>query len=311
MPARTVAIFGGSGFIGRHLVRRLAADGWRIRVGTRDPEAGLFLKPMGEVGQIGLAKVDIRDPGAVAAATTGSDAVVNLVAILHESRARTFQALHVEGAANVARAAAEVGVARLVHVSAIGADKASQSRYGRTKAEGEDAVRAAFPAATILRPSIVFGAEDQFFNRFAAMARIAPALPVIAGTTRFQPVFVGDVAEAIRRSLVDPATAGRTYELGGPRTYTFRELLGYILAITGRKRYLVPVPTPLAMLQATFLEKLPTPPLTRDQVLMLGRDNVAGAGQPGLADLGITPTPVEAVVPGYLARFRKSGPQTA
>ncbi len=306
MPARLVTIFGGSGFIGRHLVRRLAADGWRIRVAVRDPEAGLFLKPMGDVGQIALVRADVRDADAVGAAAAGADAIVNLVAILYEGGGRTFQALHVDGAANIARAAA--GAGRLVHVSAIGADQASPARYGRTKAQGEEAVRAAFPGATLLRPGIVFGAEDQFFNRFAALARISPVMPVIAGATRFQPVFVGDVAEAVRRCLDDPATAGKTYELGGPRVYTFRELLAYVLEVTGRRRFLVAVPTGIAMLQATVLDWLPIPPLTRDQVLMLQRDNVAGAGLPGLADLGITPTPVEAVVPGYLARFRRAEP---
>ncbi|MEX2650642.1 MAG: complex I NDUFA9 subunit family protein [Alphaproteobacteria bacterium] len=307
MPARLVTIYGGSGFIGRHLVRRLAADGWRIRVAVRDPEAGLFLKPMGGVGQIALVRADVRDADAVGAAAAGADAIVNLVAILYEGGGRTFQAIHVDGAANIARAAAQAGVKRLVHVSAIGADKTSPAAYGRTKAQGEEAARAGFPGATILRPSIVFGAEDQFFNRFAALARVSPALPVIAGATRFQPVFVGDVAEAVRRCLDDPASAGKTYELAGPRVYTFRELLRYVLQVTGRRRLLVPVPTGIAMLQATVLELLPVPPLTRDQVRMLQRDNVAGV--PGLAELGITPTPVESVVPGYLARFRRAEPE--
>ncbi|MBM3584872.1 MAG: complex I NDUFA9 subunit family protein [Alphaproteobacteria bacterium] len=311
MARRLVTMFGGSGFIGRHLVRKLAAEGWRVRVAGRDPEGALFLKPMGDVGQIALAQADVRDAASVAQAVAGADAVVNLVAILHETPWRTFPAIHVEGAANIARAAAKARVARLVHVSAIGADAESPAAYGRTKAAGEQAARAAFPGATIVRPSIVFGAEDQFFNRFAAMARVSPALPVIAGTTRFQPVFVEDVAEAIRRCLADPATAGRTFELGGPRTYTFRELLAYILRVIRRRRCLVPVPGPLAMLQASVLELLPVPPLTRDQVLMLRTDNVVAQGAEGFATLGIRPAAVEAVVPEYLARYRKPVPEAA
>jgi NADH dehydrogenase len=209
----------------------------------------------------------------------------------------------------VARAARAAGCTRLIQVSGIGADAASPSRFARTKAAGEAAVGAAFPGATILRPSIVFGPEDQFFNRFAAMARISPVLPVIAGATRFQPVHVDDVAEAVRACLNDTASAGRTYELGGPRVYTFRELMAYVLHATGRRRCLVPVPRALAMLQASVLELLPVPPLTRDQVLLLGRDNVVGQAAAGFGDLGIRPTALEAVVPGYLARFRRSEPQ--
>ena len=311
MAGRSVTVFGGSGFIGRHLVLKLARDGWRIRVAVRDPERAAFLKPMGDVGQIALVKADVRDAARVALALDGMDAAVNLVAILYEGGGRTFEAIHVAGAANVARAAKAAGCERLVHVSAIGADKASPSRYAQTKAAGEEAVAAAFPGATILRPSLVFGPEDQFFNRFAAMARMSPALPVIAGATRFQPVHVDDVAEAARRTLADPATAGRTYELGGPRVYTFRELMAYVLSATGRRRLLVPVPGVLAMIQASLLELLPVPPLTRDQVLLLGRDNVVGQGAAGLGDLGIRPTAVEAVVPAYLARFRRPEPAEA
>ncbi|MGH6719457.1 MAG: complex I NDUFA9 subunit family protein, partial [Alphaproteobacteria bacterium] len=258
---------------------------------------------------IALLRADVRNEAQVAAAVAGMDAAVNLVAILYEGGGRTFEAIHVQGAANVARAAKAAGVDRLIHVSAIGADAASPAKYARTKAAGEAAVGALFAGATILRPSIVFGPEDQFFNRFAAMARISPALPVIAGDIRFQPVHVDDVAEAARRCLADPATAGRTYELGGPRVYTFRELLAYVLRATGRRRWLVPLPTRLAMVQAALLELLPVPPLTRDQVLLLGRDNVVGQGVAGLGDLGIQPLAVEAVVPGYLARFRRAEPE--
>jgi NADH dehydrogenase len=305
---RLATVFGGSGFLGRHLVRRLAADGWRLRVAVRDPEAAAFLKPMGDVGQVAPMAADVRDEAAVARAVEGADAVVNLVGILFERGRRTFQAIHVEGAGRIAARAAAAGASRLVHVSAIGAAAGGPSRYAHTKGAGEAAVRAAFPSATILRPSIVFGPEDDFFNRFAALARIAPALPLVGGgRTRFQPVYVGDVAEAIRRALEDPATAGRTFELGGPRIYTFRELLALVLAETGRRRALVPLPFAVASLQAAFLECLPVPPLTRDQVTLLRSDNVVASGAATLADLGIAATPVESIVPGYLARFRRGG----
>ncbi|MSO76951.1 MAG: complex I NDUFA9 subunit family protein [Alphaproteobacteria bacterium] len=308
MSYKRVAIIGGSGFIGRHLVRRLAADDCIVRVCVRDPEAALFLKPMGAVGQIVPIQTNLRDDASVRAAVAGVDAVVNLVGILHEFGKQTFDAIHAEGAGRVAAAAAEAGVGRLVHMSALGADAGSPAQYGRSKAAGEAAVKAAFPGATIVRPSIVFGPEDNFFNRFAAMAVLSPALPLIGGGgTRFQPVYVGDVAEAVRRVLADPSAAGRTYELGGPEVYSFRELLALLLEAIGRRRILLPVPAWAAAIPASVLERLPVPPLTRDQIRLLERDNVPTGTAPGLADLAIPPTAVMAVLPTYLDRFRVRG----
>ncbi len=303
-----VAVFGGTGFIGRHLVRRLAKAGARVRVVARDPEAGMFLKPMGEPGQIILGRGNLLDAGSVAEAVAGADIVVNLVGVLYESGPYTFAAVHVEGARSVAEAAKAAGARRLVQVSAIGASNRSPALYARTKATGEAVAGTAFPGATIVRPSIVFGPEDDFFNRFAALARLTPALPLYGGgRTRFQPVYVGDVAEAIMRILEDTQTVGKTYELGGPHVYTFREVLEIVLRETGRARLLVPLPFWVANLQARFFELLPKPLLTRDQVKMLARDNVVGRKVLGLADLGITPTAVEAVVPAYLVRHRRGG----
>ena len=309
MIARSLAVvFGGTGFIGRHLVQRLARAGARVRVVARDPEAGMFLKPMGDPGQVVLSRANLLDAASVADAAAGADIVVNLVGILYESGPCTFAAIHVDGARYVAEAAKAAGAKRLVQVSAIGASNRSPALYARSKAAGEAAAGKAFPGATIVRPSIVFGPEDDFFNRFAAMARLAPALPLLGGgRTRFQLVYVGDVAEAIMRILGDAETAGKTYELGGPRVYTFREALEIVLRETGRKRLLVPLPFWAANLQARMLELLPKPLLTRDQVKMLRRDNVVGRKALGLADLGIAPTAVEAVVPAYLVRYRRGG----
>jgi NADH dehydrogenase len=300
-----VTVFGGSGFVGRHTVRALARAGWRIKVATRHPARGFFLRPLGTVGQIDFVKCDVTDPESVAAAMMGAQAVVNLTGILFE-KGQSFEDVQAEGASNIATAAAAAGVTALVHVSAIGADAASDSGYAVTKAEGEQFVREAFPAATILRPSIVFGPEDGFFNRFASMARFTPALPLIGGgKTRFQPVFVGDVAAAIVASLA--GNGGRTYELGGPAVYSFKELLQLILFQTHRKRLLVPLPFGIATLMAAFLQLLPNPQLTIDQVKLLKKDNVVSPTAAGLADLGITPTSVEAVVPSYLWRYRPRG----
>lgn len=308
MAAPSITVFGGSGFLGRHLVKRLAEGGARLRVAVRYPEAAGFLKPMGEVGQVVPLQANLRDEASVTRAVEGADAVVNLVGILYQRGRQRFRAVHAEGAARVARAAAAAGARRFVQVSAIGADADSPAEYGRTKAAGEAAVSEAFDGATIVRPSIIFGPEDDFFNRFAAMARLSPALPLIGfGHTRFQPVYVGDVAEAMARLLDDPASAGKTYELGGPRVYSFREIMALVLRETGRNRLLVPLPYPLAMLQARFLELLPVPPLTRDQVQLLKRDNVVGGDAPGLADLGVTPTAVDAILPSYLGRYRRRG----
>lgn len=304
MENKLVTIFGGAGFVGRHTVRALAKAGWRIRVAGRHPNMGFFLRPLGQVGQIALTKCDIADADQVAAALRGSDAAINLVGLLHGD----FEQAHCVGADNIAKGAAAAGVKSLVHISAIGADSESRSRYAQTKAEGENRVRAAFPAATILRPSIIFGPEDGFFNKFAGMARFLPALPLIGGGgTRFQPVFVGDVAAAIVAALRDPAARGHTYELGGPTIYTFRQLMEIVLKETGRKRALIPLPFALAAIQAFFLQLAPKPLLTPDQVTLLKSDNVVSPTASGLADLGIAPTTVEAEVPAYLWRYRAKG----
>lgn len=303
---KVATVFGGSGFIGRYVVKRLAERDYIVRVAVRDPEAALFLKPMGVPGQIVPVGVSVTDDAGVAAAAAGAEVVVNLVGILHETRKATFTAIQAQAPGRIGRAAAAAGVRAVVHLSAIGADPASPSAYARTKAEGEQALREAFPAATVLRPSIVFGPEDGFFNRFAALAQFIPALPLYGGgQTKFQPVYVGDVADAVMAALSRADAAGRTYELGGPRVYTFRELLAYILRVTGRRRLLLPLPWSVGRLQARVFELLPNPPLTRDQLLLLQRDNVVAPDALTLADLGITPKAVEAIVPGYLGRFRR------
>jgi NADH dehydrogenase len=307
MTRSVATVFGGSGFIGRQVVARLAREGHVVRVAVRDTEAALVLKPMGAVGQIAPLRAPVTNADAVARVVDGASLVVNLVGILAERTPGDFRRVMGEGAGTVARAAAAAGAAALVHVSAIGADPASPSGYGRAKAEGEAAVLAAFPAATVLRPSIVFGPEDHFFNRFAAMARALPCMPVIAGATRLQPVYVGDVADAAVAALVRSEARGQTFELGGPRVFTFRDLLAWILQTTGRRRKLIEVPPGLARLQARLLERLPGKLLTRDQLLMLERDNVVSPGMAGLEALGILPTPVELVVPDYLRRFSPGG----
>jgi NADH dehydrogenase len=308
---RLVTIFGGSGFLGRHLVRALAKRHYRIRVAVRRPDLAGHLQPLGRVGQIHAVQANLRYPDSVAAALRNADVVINLVAILFERGRQTFPAVHVAGADAVARAAAAAG-ARMIHVSALGADPNSPAAYGRTKALGETAVLAAVPGATIFRPSILFGPEDDFFNRFAAMARLSPVLPLVGGgLTRFQPVFVGDVAEAIAKATDGETQAGTTYELGGPEVKTFAELLAFVLATIERRRLLVPLPFALAAFQATFLQFLPKPPLTPDQVNLLRSDNVvsAEATREGrtLQALGIDPTTIAAIVPTYLWRFRKTG----
>ena len=305
---KLVTVFGGSGFLGRYTVRALARAGHRIRVAVRRPHLANFLVPIGHVGQIQIVRADVGDGDSVARALRGADAAVNLVGILYESGRQKFQGLHADAAETVAQTARREGLGALVHVSAIGADPNSAAVYARTKAEGEARVRDAWPVAAILRPSVVFGPEDQFFNRFAGLARISPALPLIGGgRTKFQPVYVVDVASAILRCVADPATAGRTYELGGPRVYSFRELMQLVVAETNRRRLLVPVPWNVAMLKAAFLGLLPKPMLTRDQVRLLHHDNVVAPDALTFADLGIAPEPAEAIIPSYLWRFRREG----
>jgi uncharacterized protein YbjT (DUF2867 family) len=307
MKHHRVAILGGAGFIGRYVVKRLAERGDVLTVGGRTAASARFLKLKGDVGQVGLVNLAIDDQSALPAFVANNDTVVNLVGILHQSGAQRFDMVHHVGPARLARLAREAGVQRFVHLSAIGADARSSSAYARTKAAGEEAVRDAFPTATILRPSIVFGPEDQFFNRFAALATISPVLPLVGGETRFQPVYVGDVADAVVRVIDDPTTAGRTYELGGPKIYTFRALIELLLAQIRRKRLLLDIPFGLATLQARLMSILPNPPLTPDQVEMLKRDNIVSSGALTLAALGITPTSVEAILPSYVDRFRRGG----
>lgn len=307
METKQITVFGGSGFLGRHAVRALAKAGWRIKVACRHPNRAFFLRPLGQVGQIGFVKCDITEPEQVEAALQGSIAAVNLPGLLFP-RGQSFEDVHVTGAGNVAEAAARQGIRKLVHLSAIGADSEAQSRYAQTKAEGEKRVHAALPAAIVLRPSLVFGPEDQFFNKFAGLARISPILPLIGGGhTRFQPVFVGDVAAAICAALEMPQAQGKTYELGGPTTYSFKEMMQLMLREIGRKRILAPLPFALAAFKAFFLQLAPNPLLTPDQVKLLRHDNVVAPTALTLADLGITPTTVEAELPAYLWRFRAKG----
>jgi uncharacterized protein YbjT (DUF2867 family) len=311
MKQHRVAVLGGSGFIGRYLVKRLAERGEVVTVGGRYAADAKYLRLKGEVGQVGLVNLAIGDEAVMPAFVAGNDAVINLVGILHESgggRGQRFETAHHVGPARLARLAREAGVARFVHVSAIGADPRSSSLYARSKAAGEEAVRDAFPTATILRPSVVFGPEDQFFNRLAAVAMISPIVPLIGGGhTRMQPVYVGDVAEAAVHCLDDPATAGRVYEFGGPRVYTLRALTELLLEDIRHRRLLIDLPFGLAKLQARLMALLPNPPLTPDQVELLKSDNIVSPGALGLNALGIAPTAVEAILPTYLDRFRKGG----
>ena len=308
MATRNVAtVFGGSGFIGRYVVQRLAAQGYVVRVAGRNTERVKNLMVTGAVGQVVALYASLANPATIARATKGADLVVNLIGILSERRSGDFQRVQADGAGEIARAAAAGGARRLVQISAIGADAASDSLYAQSKALGEQAVRTAFASATILRPSVVFGFEDKFFNRFGSMAMLLPFMPVICGNTKFQPVYVGDVADAVIAGLERDDAMGRTYELGGPRVYSFRELLVWILHETRRRRALVNVPTGLAALQARVAELVPGKPFTRDQLRLLQRDNVVGGDLPGLSDLGIVPTPAELIVPGYLGRYRPGG----
>jgi NADH dehydrogenase len=312
---KLVTIFGGSGFVGRHCVRAFARDGWRVRAAVRRPDLAGHLQPMGVVGQIHAVQANLRFPDSVLAAAQGSDVVVNAVGVLASTGKQTFSAVHVDGARAVARAAREAGARTLVHISAIGADPASSAAYGRSKAEGERAVLEEFPGAVILRPSIVFGPEDDFFNRFAAMARLSPLVPLIGGgNTRFQPIFVGDLAAAVRLAAEGKAKAGTIYELGGPEVLSFRELLDRTQEYAGRQRGYLRLPFWLAKLQAILTAPLPNAlrPVTLDQLRMLQSDNVvseaARAEHRTLADLGVAhPQPIGAVVPRYLERFKPRG----
>jgi NADH dehydrogenase len=283
MSRRLVTVFGGSGFIGRYVVERLAARGDLVRVAVRRPNEALFLKPLGELGQVQLMAANLKHDGSVRRAVAGADVVINLVGILYNTGGQTFTALQADGAGNLARRAAEAGAAHFVQMSALGAALASDSEYARTKAAGEEAVLSAFPAATVLRPSVVFGAEDGFFNRFAKLIKLLPVLPVPGAETRFQPVFVDDVAAVVvKASLGGKVAEGRTFELGGPQQLSLRALLALLMAHMGVKKPIINVPWSLAMLEATFLGLLPNPPLTRDQVKLLMQDNIVSGNFPGM-----------------------------
>ena len=311
--SKLVTIFGGSGFVGRYIARLMAQNGWRVRVAVRNTNQAMFVRTYGVVGQVEPVFCNIRDDASVAAVTNGADAVVNCVGVLAELRKNTFAAVQAEGATRIARIAAEMGVARMVHLSAIGASETSASAYARTKAAGEQGVLDHMPGAVILRPSIIFGAEDEFFNRFAGMTRLGPVLPVIGADTRFQPVYVDDVAAAAVKGVLGEVPGG-IYELGGPDVATFRELMQQMLVVVRRRRLIVNIPFWAARIMAGGFNMarvvslgLVMPPVTRDQVANLAVDNVVSDAAKGFADLGITPTAMMAVLPDYLWRFRPSG----
>jgi len=325
MALRLVTVFGGSGFIGRQIVQQLASQGVRVRVAVRDPIKAAYLKPLGDLGQIAPMKVSVSDEAAVARAVDGADAVINLIGILYESGRRTFQSMHVDAPERIARLSKAAGVKRFVQMSALGADEGSSAKYARTKAQGEAAVRRHFPSASILRPSVVFGPHDSFFNMFGAMTRILPVLPFYvkdgfrtvrdkqghkaidlggSGGPRFQPVYVGDVADAVMACLTKEAFQGQTFELGGPRAYTMREIMELVATQTERRTRVMPVPFWVARVQASVLQFMPKPLITPDQVKLLEHDNVVTGKLPGFEALGIDPTAAEAVLPTYMNRFR-------
>ena len=301
LDGQLITVVGGGGFLGRYVVQRLLARGARVRIAQREPRAATFLKPLGGLGQTQFVACDVRDAASVARALQGSDAVINLVGAFAD-----MQAVQADGAGHVAAAAKAAGVAALVHVSAIGADRDSASAYGRSKGDGEAAVRAAFANAAIVRPSIIFGREDQFINRFAGMIRMAPVVPVIAPNAKFQPVYVGDVADAVVAALA-PQAAGQLYEVGGPEVLTMRALLRWIADAIGRSPLFVEVPDVVASALASGLGWAPGAPITKDQWLMLQRDNVVAGGAAGLAQLGITPTSLGSVSDGWLVQYRRHG----
>lgn len=312
--ATLVTVIGGTGFLGRQIVRRLAKDGYRIRVTSRKPSRAYNMAPLGNVGQIAVVKADIREDAEIASAVAGAKIVINLVGILREGSGRTFEAMHADGAGTVARAAAKAGAERLIQVSSIGADPKARAEYSRTKGEGEALARDAFAGVTIVRPSIVFGQGDGFFNMFARLMRMSKlAFPLFGGgKTKFQPVFAGDVADAVANAIADSRTKGRTYELGGPAVYSLKDLLTFISATIERKRALLPIPFFMLDLFAALFGWLPFSPITRDQARLLRKDNVVKVGTDAaavgtLTDLGVNPTAVEAVVPSYLYAYRVTG----
>lgn len=312
--SKLVTIYGGSGFVGRYIARRMANEGWRVRVAVRRPNEAMFVKPYGVVGQVEPILCNIRDDASVAAVMHGADAVVNCVGVLNELGKNVFDSVQAEGAERIARIAAEQGVARMVHISAIGADATSKSEYSRTKAQGEAGVLSHMPNAVILRPSVIFGTEDQFFNRFAGMTRMGPFLPLVGAETKFQPVYVDDVAKAAVQGVLGQAEGG-TYELGGPEVKSFRALMQQMLGVIHRRRVIVGVPFWAARIMAGVLDiakfvsfqLFPNHILTRDQLANLRRDNVVSDDAKGFDDLGIEPATLESILPDYLWKFRPSG----
>lgn len=311
--SKLVTIYGGSGFVGRYIARRMAKDGWRVRVAVRRPNEAIFVKPYGVVGQVEPILCNIRDDASVRAAMQGADAVVNCVGILAEAGKNTFESIQAEGAGRVARLAAEAGISTMVHISAIGADAAGESEYQRTKAQGETSVLEHMPNAVILRPSIVFGPEDGYFNRFASMTRLGPILPIVGADTKFQPVYVNDVAKAAHLAVIGKASPG-IYELGGPDVNSFRELMQHMLGVIRRRRVILNIPFFAASIMGSLFDFANTISLglipsmiTRDQVKNLRNDNVVSDGVKTFADLGMTSVALEAVLPDYLWRFRPSG----
>ena len=316
--SKLVTIFGGSGFVGRYIARRMAKEGWRVRVAVRRPNEAIFVRPYGAVGQVEPILANIRDDASVAAAIAGADAVVNCVGVLTERGKNSFEAVQTEGAARIARLAAEAGVGQLVHLSAIGADAGSDSDYARSKAEGEAAVQTHFPGAVILRPSVIFGTEDEFFNRFAKMTKFGPVLPLVGGNSRFQPVYVDDVAKAAVAGVLGQAEAG-VYELGGPDVETLHDLMVKMLGVIRRRRLIVNLPFwvgsvmafGFGAMQALTVGLIHNGILTRDQLRQLRRDNVVSDGARGFADLGIDPTDMDAVLAEYLWVYRPGGQYSA
>ncbi|MBL4803907.1 MAG: complex I NDUFA9 subunit family protein [Alphaproteobacteria bacterium] len=310
MNNKTACIFGGTGFIGRQIVRELAKRGVTIKVATRVPERAYFLRPAGVVGQVVPVRCDYNDADSIKKAVKGCDYVVNCIGVLYEKGGQTFQHAHVDIPARIAGACAKNNVKSFVHISALGVND-SLAKYAKSKLDGEKAVKANFPDVTILRPSVVFGEDDDFFNRFAEMARFAPALPLIGGgVTQFQPVFVGDIADAAIKALQDPETKGKTYCLGGPEKVSFKEIYQRLFEYTGRKRFLVTLSYPLAKIQARLLSLLPVPPLTPDQVELLKTDNTVSPDSEGFTELGIQPTGMDLVLPHYLETYRPGGRYT-
>lgn len=305
MQGKRIAVFGGSGFVGRNLVQKLAKLGAVIRVGVRHADQALFLKSMGDVGQIVPLPVNILDPKDIERLCNDADIVVNLIGILYEKKPWTFESVHIHAAQTIAKVARKAGVKRLFHVSALSADLKSPSRYAQTKAKGEQAVLKAFPDATIFKPNVIFGPDDAFFNRFATIALLSPFLPSFGkGETKFQPVYVGDVTDAMIHALEDPKTKGNIYELAGPETLTYDEIMEKVRVYTGRKKRILHIPFFIGKMMGCALGWLPTPPLTRDQIILLEKDAIKSKSAKGFKELGLVPTPLEAVIPAYLSRFQ-------